>query len=271
MTTFRCAGRLAAGRAVRTGRHRLRRNGNHHRHRSGRRGPRPTTSLPGVVFPGFADAHSHVFHRALRGRTHGSADRGGTFWTWREAMYRLADRLTPETFGALAEATYAELVCAGVTAVGEFHYLHHDRQGRRYAEPNLIGLAAVDAGAQAGLAVTLLDIAYLAGGFGDPGGRCASPVQRRGRRRLGGQGERAAAGTCGTAWPSIRSAPCRRRLCRRSPRSPWPPRPGCCTCTCPSSRPRTRPAWLRPAARRPRCWPTPVRSARIPRRYTPPT
>ena len=124
--------------------------------------------LPGVVFPGFADAHSHVFHRALRGRTHGNADRGGTFWTWREAMYQLADRLTPETFGALAEATYAELVCAGVTAVGEFHYLHHDRQGRRYAEPNLLGLAAADAGARVGVAVTLLDTAYLAGGFGIP-------------------------------------------------------------------------------------------------------
>jgi len=124
--------------------------------------------LPGLVFPGFADAHSHVFHRALRGRTHGRADRGGTFWTWREAMYRLAGRLTPETFGALAEATYAELVCAGVTAVGEFHYLHHDAVGRPYAERNLLGLAAVAAGERAGLAVTLLDTAYLAGGFGVP-------------------------------------------------------------------------------------------------------
>ena len=130
--------------------------------------------LPGMVVPGFADAHSHVFHRALRGRTHsegatgGEGGSSGTFWTWRQAMYRLAGRLTPETFGALAEATYAELVCAGVTAVGEFHYLHHDQQGRPYADPNLLGLVAVDAGARAGLAVTLLDTAYLAGGFGSP-------------------------------------------------------------------------------------------------------
>jgi formiminoglutamate deiminase len=126
--------------------------------------------LPGLVFPGFADAHSHVFHRALRGRTHAGTDPAtpGSFWTWRDTMYALAGRLTPETFGALARATYAELVCAGFTAVGEFHYLHHQRDGRPYDEPNLLGLAAVAAGADAGLNVTLLDTAYLAGGFDQP-------------------------------------------------------------------------------------------------------
>ena len=65
--------------------------------------------LSGVVLPGFANTHSHAFHRALRGRTH---DRGGTFWTWRQAMYEIADRLTPETYHALARAAYAEMVLA---------------------------------------------------------------------------------------------------------------------------------------------------------------
>ena len=131
--------------------------------------------LPGVVFPGFADAHSHLFHRGLRGRTHGGAHRGGTFWTWRETMYRLASRLDPDRFRELALATYVELVCAGFTAVGEFHYLHHGPGGKPYDDPNLMGLAAVQAGADAGLAVTLLDVAYLAGGFDEPVGE----VQQR--------------------------------------------------------------------------------------------
>ena len=84
--------------------------------------------LPGVVLPGFANAHSHAFHRALRGRTHGD---GGTFWTWREQMYAVAERLDPDRYFVLARAAFAEMVLAGMTAVGEFHYLHHDRDGRR--------------------------------------------------------------------------------------------------------------------------------------------
>ena len=89
--------------------------------------------LPGLVLPGFANAHSHAFHRALRGRTH---DRGGTFWTWRERMYAVAARLDPDSYLALARATYAEMALAGVTCVGEFHYLHHPAGGGRYADPN---------------------------------------------------------------------------------------------------------------------------------------
>src|SRR6185312_11823411 len=102
------------------------------------------TRLSGLVFPGFANAHSHAFHRALRGRTHSG---GGTFWTWRELMYSLADRLDPDTLRALAFAAYLELLCAGYTAVGEFHYLHHLPGGGRYADPNIMGLAIADAAA----------------------------------------------------------------------------------------------------------------------------
>ena len=84
--------------------------------------------LPGLVLPGFANAHSHAFHRALRGRTH---DAEGTFWTWRERMYAVAARLDPDTYLALARAAYAEMALAGVTCVGEFHYLHHPAGGGR--------------------------------------------------------------------------------------------------------------------------------------------
>ncbi|WP_273652877.1 formimidoylglutamate deiminase [Cellulomonas fimi] len=121
--------------------------------------------LPGVALPGFANAHSHAFHRALRGRTH--AD-GGTFWTWRERMYALAATLTPETYLDLARATFAEMVLAGVTAVGEFHYLHHAPGGVPYDEPNVMAEALRTAAHDAGLRVTLLDTAYLAGGIGRP-------------------------------------------------------------------------------------------------------
>ncbi|MDC7123355.1 formimidoylglutamate deiminase [Cellulomonas fimi] len=121
--------------------------------------------LPGVVLPGFANAHSHAFHRALRGRTH--AD-GGTFWTWRARMYALAATLTPDTYLDLARATYAEMVLAGVTAVGEFHYLHHAPGGTPYDDPNVMAEALRTAARDAGLRVTLLDTAYLTGGFGRP-------------------------------------------------------------------------------------------------------
>lgn len=128
--------------------------------------PQPTDHrLPGVVLPGFANAHSHAFHRALRGRTH---DEGGTFWTWRERMYALAATLTPDTYLDLARATYAEMVLAGVTAVGEFHYLHHTPGGTPYDDPNVMAEALRTAAHDAGLRITLLDTAYLTGGIDAP-------------------------------------------------------------------------------------------------------
>jgi len=132
--------------------------------------------LPGVVLPGFADAHSHAFHRALRGRTH---DGGGTFWTWRERMYAVAARLDPDSYLALARATYAELALGGVTTVGEFSYLHHAPGGRRYADPNAMSEALVQAAAEAGVRLTLLDACYLAGGLGPDGHASPDPVQQR--------------------------------------------------------------------------------------------
>jgi formiminoglutamate deiminase len=132
--------------------------------------------LPGMVLPGFANAHSHAFHRALRGRTH---DRGGTFWTWRERMYAIARRLDPDSYLALARATYAEMALAGVVTVGEFHYLHHGPGGTPYADPNAMGHALIQAAAEAGVRLTLLDTCYLAGGLGAAGHTRLDEVQTR--------------------------------------------------------------------------------------------
>jgi formiminoglutamate deiminase len=134
--------------------------------------PRDVRILEGLTLPGFANAHSHAFQRALRGRT--QRDRG-TFWTWREQMYRLAARLDPKSYLALARATYAEMAMAGVTTVGEFHYLHHTPGGSPYADPNEMGRVLLAAAAEAGVRITLLDSCYLHGGIGEP----ASDAQRR--------------------------------------------------------------------------------------------
>ncbi|WP_410653676.1 formimidoylglutamate deiminase [Amycolatopsis sp. cmx-4-54] len=125
--------------------------------------PREGTVLNGLTLPGFANGHSHAFHRALRGRTH--HDRG-TFWTWRERMYSLASRLDPDSYYRLARGVYAEMVLAGYTSVGEFHYLHHAPGGKPYAEPNAMGEALRQAARDAGIRLTLLDTCYLAGGIG---------------------------------------------------------------------------------------------------------
>lgn len=138
--------------------------------------PDGATRLPGVVVPGLADGHGHAFHRALRGRTH--AD-GGSFWTWREQAYAVADRLDPDTYLDLARATYAELVLAGVTAVGEFHYVHHGPGGRPYDDPNVMAEALRQAAVDAGLRLTLLDACYLAGGLDADGPQPVTGTQRR--------------------------------------------------------------------------------------------
>ncbi|MFE9765863.1 formimidoylglutamate deiminase [Streptomyces sp. NPDC005808] len=124
--------------------------------------------LRGLTLPGLANAHSHAFHRALRGTVQVGS---GTFWTWRELMYSFADRLTPDTYHALARAVYAEMALAGVTAVGEFHYVHHAPGGTPYADPNAMGEALIEAAGEAGIRITLLDTAYLSAGFGQPPNR----------------------------------------------------------------------------------------------------
>ena len=160
--------------------------------------PPGATRLAGLTLPGLANAHSHAFHRALRGRAQAGR---GTFWSWREQMYAVAARLDPDRYHALARAVYAEMALAGITAVGEFHYLHHDPDGRSYADANAMGAALAAAAADAGIRLTLLDTCYLRGGFG----RALEGAQRR----FGdGDADRwAARASALAAAPAIRSSP----------------------------------------------------------------
>ncbi|HEY1734462.1 MAG TPA: formimidoylglutamate deiminase [Acidimicrobiales bacterium] len=131
------------------------------------------TVLAGLTLPGLVNAHSHAFHRALRGR---AAEGMASFWRWRNQMYELAERLDPDTYRDLAAATFAEMALAGITTVGEFHYLHHQPDGRPYpggGDP--MSEAIVDAAATAGVRLTLLDTCYLTGGIG----QAVDGVQRR--------------------------------------------------------------------------------------------
>ena len=115
-------------------------------------------AIAGVVMPGLVNAHSHAFHRALRGRTHGGT---GDFWSWRTPMYEIANRLTPDLYRELAAMTFAEMALSGITGVGEFHYIHHNTDGKKYKNPNEMGLAMVQAAQRAGIRIALLDVAYL--------------------------------------------------------------------------------------------------------------
>ena len=167
--------------------------------------------LRGLTLPGFANTHSHAFHRALRGRTHGD---GGTFWTWREQMYAIAARLDPDRYLALARAVFAEMALAGVSCVGEFHYVHHAADGSRYADPNAMGEAVLQAAADAGIRITLLDTCYVAGGLDAAGSRPLAAEQRRfGDGDADGWAARAAALTdrpharIGAAIHSVRGVP----------------------------------------------------------------
>ncbi|WP_455358961.1 formimidoylglutamate deiminase [Streptomyces sp. SYSU K21746] len=131
--------------------------------RTGLDAPPPgATVLRGLTLPGLANAHSHAFHRALRGTVQVGS---GTFWTWREVMYQVASRLTPDSYHALARAVYAEMALAGITSVGEFHYLHHAPGGTPYDDPNAMGEALIAAAGEAGIRITLLDTAYLSAGI----------------------------------------------------------------------------------------------------------
>lgn len=118
----------------------------------------------------FANCHSHVFHRAMRGRAGGDS-----FWSWRDDMYALAAVLDPDLLHRLARATYAEMRLAGIDAVGEFHYIHHQTDGTPYDDPNAMGEALITAAREVRLRICLLDTCYLAAGFDQP----TEGVQRR--------------------------------------------------------------------------------------------
>ncbi|UCG41290.1 MAG: amidohydrolase family protein, partial [Acidimicrobiia bacterium] len=129
--------------------------------------------LAGCAVPGFVNAHSHAFHRLLRGRTHAA---GGDFWTWRDRMYEAAERLDPDLYEEVATAVFVEMVIAGFTTVGEFHYLHHGPGGQPYADPNAMGEALISAARRAGIRIALLDAGYFGGSVQDSH---LDPVQAR--------------------------------------------------------------------------------------------
>ena len=128
-----------------------------------------------AILPGLVAAHSHSFQRAIRGRTEFRAHDRDDFWTWREAMYAAAERLSPEDLYVVSKFCFLEMARAGITCVGEFHYLHRDPEGRAYADPNELDLAVARAAQEAGLRIVLLRVAYARSGFGI----AENPRQRR--------------------------------------------------------------------------------------------
>ena len=131
--------------------------------------PSEILSLYGVaLLPGFVNTHSHVFQRALRGHTHRPLSMQDTFWTWRRAMYAEAQKLNPDVLYANALKTYREMLAAGYTSVGEFHYIHHQLDGQPYADPNSMSEAVILAAKEVGIRVVLLMTAYVQSGFNQP-------------------------------------------------------------------------------------------------------
>jgi formimidoylglutamate deiminase len=119
-----------------------------------------------AMLPGLIDAHSHAFQRVIRGRTeYRTANTKDSFWTWREMMYRAAGRLTPEDVYDASRMAFLEMALSGITAVGEFHYLHHAPDGSAYDDPNLLAKEVVRAANDVGLHIALLRVAYARSGF----------------------------------------------------------------------------------------------------------
>ncbi len=130
----------------------------------------------GYVLPGVANLHSHAHHRGLVGYADRLASASmATLWTWREVMYGHVLALEPGDLEAYATLAYIEMLRRGYTAVGEFHYLHHDRDGRRYANPAEMSERILAAAGASGIALTLLPVLYTSGGVGRP----PEPEQRR--------------------------------------------------------------------------------------------
>jgi formiminoglutamate deiminase len=139
--------------------------------------PEPDDERHGVAVPGLPNVHSHTFQRAMAGLTERRAGPAGDdFWTWRELMYRFVDRLDPDDVEAIAALAFAEMLETGFTRLGEFHYLHHDPTGARYASPAELAVRIVAAAAATGIGLTLLPVFYAHSNFG---GLPPTPGQRR--------------------------------------------------------------------------------------------
>jgi formimidoylglutamate deiminase len=125
-----------------------------------------------ALLPGMIDVHSHSFQRALRGKAESRRRSGPDFWSWRNSMYRCALALTPEEIYDVARMAFLEMMLAGITTVGEFHYLHRAPDGSAYDDPNLLAKQVIRAAESVGIRIVLLRCAYVRAGFGlppDPG------------------------------------------------------------------------------------------------------
>jgi formimidoylglutamate deiminase len=119
-----------------------------------------------ALLPGLVNAHSHAFQRVIRGRTERrSQNTTDSFWTWREQMYAAANRLTPEDIYAASRMAFLEMALSGITAVGEFHYIHHAPDGSRYADRNILEREVIRAARDVGLRIALLRVAYARAGY----------------------------------------------------------------------------------------------------------
>ncbi|KRG68192.1 formimidoylglutamate deiminase [Pseudoxanthomonas dokdonensis] len=175
-------------------------------------GPFPQRDDHGWRIPGIANLHSHAFQRAMAGLAERQTHPEDSFWTWRETMYRFAERMTPERNYAIARQLYAEMLEAGYTRVCEFHYLHHAPDGQPYADPAAMSRALIAAAGDVGIRMTLLPVLYMTGGFD---GRPLSARQRRFGHDVDGflrllsslRGEQSEMLRIGCAFHSLRAVP----------------------------------------------------------------
>lgn len=135
-----------------------------------------TPRTGGFAIPGLPNVHAHAHQRAMAGRAEIAGDHRDSFWTWRERMYANALRFSPDDLEAVAAQACVEMLKAGFTAVGEFQYLHHQPDGRPYANPAEMTLRCLAAARETGIAITLLPVFYAHGGFG-----AVPPVERQRR------------------------------------------------------------------------------------------
>ncbi|OLS61170.1 formimidoylglutamate deiminase [Pseudomonas putida] len=132
--------------------------------------------LAGPLLPGMPNLHSHAFQRAMAGLAEVAGNPNDSFWTWRELMYRLVGKISPEQLEVIARQLYIEMLKAGYTSVAEFHYVHHDTQGQAYADPVELSRRISAAAAHSGIGLTLLPVLYTHSGFG---GQAPNDGQRR--------------------------------------------------------------------------------------------
>lgn len=136
----------------------------------------PDADRHAIALPGLPNLHSHAFQRGMAGLAEVNLGGDDSFWSWRETMYRFVARLTPDHLRAIAAQAYLEMLETGFTRVGEFHYLHHDIDGRAFADPAAMSLAIFEAAEETGIALTHLPVFYAHAGFG---GRAPGDGQRR--------------------------------------------------------------------------------------------